>query len=74
MPSQLPIFPYLQRAGGVDPAEMFRVFNMGIGYILVVGRDDSMKAIDHLSETGIPAYQIGHIIAGSKGVRLTIPQ
>jgi len=29
---------------------MFRVFNMGIGYILVVDRDQSMKAIDHLSK------------------------
>ncbi len=71
---QLPIFPYLQMVGGVDPEEMFRVFNMGIGYILVVGRDDAMKTIDHLTGTGIPAYQIGHIISGPKGVRLTTPQ
>jgi len=71
---QLPIFPYLQRVGGVDPAEMFRVFNMGIGYILVVDRDQSMKAIDHLSKAGVSAYQIGHIIPGAKGVRLTMPQ
>ncbi len=71
---QLPIFPFLQQVGGVDPAEMFRVFNMGIGYILVVGHDDARKTIDHLAECGMPAYQIGHIIAGPTGVRLTTPQ
>jgi phosphoribosylformylglycinamidine cyclo-ligase len=71
---QPPIFPYLQRVGGVDPAEMFRVFNMGIGYILVVDRENSIKAIDHLSAAGFPAYQIGHIISGAKGVRLSTPQ
>jgi phosphoribosylformylglycinamidine cyclo-ligase len=71
---QLPIFPFLQQVGGVDPAEMFRVFNMGIGYILVVGHEDARKALDHLADAGMPAYQIGHIIAGPKGVRLTTPE
>jgi phosphoribosylformylglycinamidine cyclo-ligase len=30
-----PLFAWLQRAGGVDDAEMFRTFNMGVGLIIV---------------------------------------
>jgi len=37
----LPIFEYLQNHGAVPPEEMFRTFNMGIGMILVVARDDT---------------------------------
>lgn len=69
-----PIFPFLQRVGGVDPDEMFRVFNMGIGYILVVDRDQAMRAVESLARIDVPAYPIGHIMTGPRSVRLVTPQ
>jgi phosphoribosylformylglycinamidine cyclo-ligase len=34
-----PIFPYIQRAGGIEEAEMYRVFNMGLGFVFAVAPD-----------------------------------
>jgi phosphoribosylformylglycinamidine cyclo-ligase len=34
-----PIFPYIQRAGGIDEAEMYRVFNMGLGFVFAASPD-----------------------------------
>lgn len=71
---QPPIFPFLQRAGGVDPDEMFRVFNMGIGYILVIDHDQAMRAVELLERIDIRAHTIGHIMAGPRCVRLVTPE
>jgi phosphoribosylformylglycinamidine cyclo-ligase len=71
---QPPIFPFLQRVGSVDPGEMFRVFNMGIGYVLVVDRDQVMRAVELLARIDVPAYPIGHIVAGPRAVRLVFPE
>jgi phosphoribosylformylglycinamidine cyclo-ligase len=71
---QPPIFRFLQGVGGVDPDEMLRVFNMGIGYILVVAPDEAKTAIDLVQASGIAAYQIGHIMSGTGGVRIMMPQ
>ncbi len=72
--TQPPIFPFLQRVGGIDPGEMFRVFNMGIGYIMVVNRDHATRAIELLVQAGVPATAIGHVMAGSRSVRLVTPE
>ncbi|CAM6122067.1 unnamed protein product [Calypogeia fissa] len=56
----LPIFNWLQKAGGVEEAEMFRTFNMGIGMILVVAPD---VASDILS-THTNATLLGHVVEG----------
>jgi phosphoribosylformylglycinamidine cyclo-ligase len=36
-----PIFPFIQRAGGIDDAEMYRVFNMGLGMVFAVSREST---------------------------------
>ncbi|GAB4325721.1 MAG: phosphoribosylformylglycinamidine cyclo-ligase [Candidatus Zixiibacteriota bacterium] len=69
----LPVFRFLQHVGGVEPAEMFRVFNMGIGYILVVDSTHVQRAIEISDGVGVPAYQIGHISPGPRGVILSLP-
>jgi len=56
-----PIFPILQHLGNIDEGEMFRVFNMGIGMILIVpGKevDGILERLGHLEET---AFVIGCI-------------
>jgi phosphoribosylformylglycinamidine cyclo-ligase len=40
----------IQREGGIDEGEMFRVFNMGVGFCLMMSRADAHRAIETLSE------------------------
>ena len=40
-----PLFTWLQRAGGIDDAEMFRAFNMGVGLIVVTSPDHARRAL-----------------------------
>lgn len=68
----LPIFRVLQQMGSVDPEEMYRVFNMGIGYIIVVEPEDARRALEILNATGQTASQIGHVVGGTRGVRLSV--
>lgn len=60
------VFRQLEVAGGVEPAEMYRVFNMGVGMILVVApeREASVRAA-----LGDDAWPLGEIVRGS-GVEL----
>jgi len=68
---KLPIFDFLQRAGGVADKDMFDAFNMGIGYILVVGERSVAKAQAILSKNGQPSYRIGRIVKGKRAVTIS---
>src|SRR5919204_2203940 len=57
------IFNWLQQAGNVAEEEMFRVFNCGIGMVVVVSRDEAQSATALLKQEGELAYQIGRIDA-----------
>jgi phosphoribosylamine--glycine ligase/phosphoribosylformylglycinamidine cyclo-ligase len=61
----LPIFHLIQERGQVDPLEMYRVFNMGIGMVLFLSPEDATRAIDVLSDTFPegPPRVIGEVIA-----------
>jgi phosphoribosylformylglycinamidine cyclo-ligase len=61
------IFDWLQREGAIDPAEMHRVFNCGIGLILVVEPARAQACIDHLRAAGETAAHIGTIVRRSAG-------
>lgn len=61
----LPVFRYLQEAGNVTDVEMRRVFNMGIGYTLVVKPAFAAAVAEHLTKLGETVYQIGQIVPGS---------
>ena len=56
-----PIFGIIQDKGGVDDAEMLRVFNMGIGMVVIVPKKNSKEIASHLERLGEQAYIIGHI-------------
>jgi len=62
-----PVFGWLAQAGGVKPDEMLRVFNCGIGMILVVAPDEVETAIALLTGEGEEVSRIGHIAAGTEG-------
>ena len=63
-----PIFDWLRHAGRVDEAEMFRVFNMGVGFVCVVPATAAARARRMLDAAGVPAWEIGQIVRGHRGV------
>ncbi len=65
-----PIFDYLQSLGGIDRDEMFRVFNMGIGYVLIVRPTFANSIMNHLNKDGEQAIELGRIVKGSGNVHL----
>ncbi len=65
-----PIFSLIQRSGAIDDDEMFRVFNMGVGMVLVIDHDQRKEAIATIELLGHRAYEIGSIESAAKGVEL----
>jgi len=65
------VFGEIQRLGGVDDAEMPRVFNLGVGMVLVVPRSDLFGALDVLRERGHRPIELGEIVAGRGDVEIT---
>ena len=64
------IFEFLQRRGPVEEAEMFRVFNMGIGYVLIVAEDFANSIARKLTRFGEEVYKIGRVTSGTGKVVL----
>ncbi len=62
------IFDIIQTQGKISDKEMYRTFNMGIGFILVVNKSDVIKIIKKLHSLGEKAFVIGHIEKGHAGV------
>ncbi len=63
----LPIFDELVRRGA-DPSRMYHTYNMGIGFILALGKEEAAMAIVHLKNAGFPAYEIGTVGTGAEDV------
>jgi len=64
------IFEFLQEQGPVEDGEMYRVFNMGIGFVLVVAVDFADSIAEKLSSYGETVYKIGRIASGTGQVVL----
>lgn len=60
-----PLFHLVQDKGGVSEAEMFRVFNMGIGFVLIVTPDAADDTLARLGAAGETAYRLGEAVAGA---------
>jgi phosphoribosylformylglycinamidine cyclo-ligase len=56
-----PVFQWLQQAGAVAEDEMWRVFNCGIGMVVVVAAAHAKAAADHLRSAGETVYEIGTV-------------
>lgn len=65
------IFSEIQRLGPVEPDEMAKVFNLGIGMVLVVPPADAGRALSVLADHGHAAVEIGAITPGAGEVHLT---
>jgi phosphoribosylformylglycinamidine cyclo-ligase len=66
------IFDWLQRAGNVTDAEMHRVFNCGVGMIVVVGAGDADRAMQALGAQGESVYRIGAVVPRAAGAPATV--
>jgi phosphoribosylformylglycinamidine cyclo-ligase len=66
----LPIFRLIQETGNVPDAEMFRTFNMGIGMVLIVPREQALFVVEALTEAGENAAVIGEVVKGSHEVQV----
>jgi phosphoribosylformylglycinamidine cyclo-ligase len=63
-----PVYGWLQRLGGIDEAEMFRVFNMGIGFVVIASRYYADSIIRQLEEDRVRTFVIGEVREGEPGV------
>ncbi len=61
------VFSWLQQNGNIDPAEMLKTFNCGIGMVVCVAEQDAEIAINCLKELGETVYPIGKIDQGNEG-------
>ncbi len=64
------IFDFLQKTGPVEKDEMYRVFNMGIGFVLIVAKDFAGSISKKLRRSGQTVYNIGTITKGTGKVIL----
>jgi phosphoribosylformylglycinamidine cyclo-ligase len=65
------IFREIQQLGDIDDAEMLRVFNLGIGMVVVVPPEDAHASLDSLRSSGHRAVQIGTVTDGHGRVQVT---
>lgn len=59
------IFERLKEWGELKDEDMFATFNMGIGFIMVVSKEDANRLVSSLEEIGEKSYVIGHVARGA---------
>jgi phosphoribosylformylglycinamidine cyclo-ligase len=64
------VFDVLQRLGDIPLGDMFRTFNMGIGFTCVVAESDVDTTLTAFDTSDLDALVIGHISEGARGVEL----
>jgi len=65
-----PTFEWLQRQGRIEPAEMYRTFNCGIGMVAIVAAERADAALRVLKARGEVAQVIGEVRKGGRGVHI----
>jgi len=65
-----PIFRLIQEIGSIAEPEMYRTFNMGVGYVLVAPKEQATAIVARLAEMGETSYMIGEVRRGSREVQV----
>ena len=68
------VFKAIARLASVANDEMYRVFNMGVGMVLICGAGDSQKIIEKASRENVETYEIGHCEPGKQKVVINFEQ
>lgn len=66
----LPIFNLIQQVGKIPERDMYNTFNMGVGMVACVAREDADKALEILRRSGEDAYILGELVESGEGVIL----
>jgi phosphoribosylformylglycinamidine cyclo-ligase len=64
------VFGFLQQHGNIETEEMYRVFNMGIGYVLIVRPAFADSITSHLEQLGESPVVLGEITSGTGKVHV----
>ena len=64
----LPIFDLIAKTGNIPERDMFNTFNMGVGMVVVVDKNDAQKAVEVLNAAGEQAYVLGELVESDEGV------
>jgi phosphoribosylformylglycinamidine cyclo-ligase len=67
-----PVFDWLQREGAVPREEMWRTFNCGVGFVLVLAPADVAAVAADLAAQGLATRPIGGVVARADGERVRI--
>ena len=65
-----PIFHLIQKLGNITNEEMYKVFNMGIGFIIIIDKNDVNKILKILIKYSFKSQLIGEVIGGNRKVIL----
>jgi phosphoribosylformylglycinamidine cyclo-ligase len=63
-----PVFRWLAEAGGVSLAEMRETFNLGVGLVAYVAREEAEGVAAALREGGEQVFRVGEVVDGERGV------
>ncbi len=66
-----PVFRVIEERGGVDPAELYHVFNMGIGMVALVAPDAAEDILRFIRRQGHAAWEIGEVVRGNRAVEIS---
>lgn len=64
------IFKLMAKRGNISEEMMYNTFNMGLGMVIAVDKDDVEKTLKAINKAGEKAFEIGYIDKGTKGVEL----
>ncbi len=67
-----PVFQLLSSHGQIDYQEMYNIFNMGIGMVIAVDRENAAGLLEHFRECGETAYEIG-VVTENPGIQINRP-
>jgi len=65
------VFGVLKKAGAVEPAEMYRTFNMGVGMVVIAGPSDANAILSAAAAAGLAGWMLGSLKPGSGAVLLS---
>jgi len=65
------VFGVLKNAGAVEPAEMYRTFNMGVGMVVIAGPSDVNAILSAAAAAGLAGWMLGSLKPGSGAVLLS---
>ena len=68
------VFRLLARRGPVEEAEMFRVFNMGIGLVVVARPEHAARVEEVLRGCGEVVYRLGDVVEGTRDVQVVLEE